>query len=90
MCKKVAAKTWKGCDKKDVKSKGGGQGLCRNAVDHINNFDNDYNSWAHLEVWTCETSVTVATLRNCGQATYSIIVAGMILTVVYTYHQVKH
>ena len=31
----------KGCDEKDVKSKGGGQGLCRNAVDHIKNFDND-------------------------------------------------
>ena len=39
--KKVVAKTWKGCDEKDVKSKGGGQGLCRNAVDHIKNFDND-------------------------------------------------
>ena len=25
----------KGCDEKDVKSKGGSQGLCRNAVDHI-------------------------------------------------------
>ena len=31
----------KGCDEKDVKSKGGGQGLCRNAVNHIKNFDND-------------------------------------------------
>ena len=31
-----------------------------------------------LEIWTCETSVTVATMRNCDQTTYSIIVAGMI------------
>ena len=39
--KKVAAKTWKKAVMKDVKSKGDGQGLCRNAVDHIKNFDND-------------------------------------------------
>ena len=32
----------KGCDEKDVKSKGGGQGLCRNSVDHIKSFDNDH------------------------------------------------
>ena len=31
----------KGCDEKDVKLKGGSQGLCENAVDHIKNFDND-------------------------------------------------
>ena len=34
-------KTEKGCDEKDVKSKGGSQGLCRNAVDHIKNFDSN-------------------------------------------------
>ena len=40
--KNVAAKTWKkAVMKKDVKSKVGSQGLCRNAVDHIQNFDND-------------------------------------------------
>ena len=38
--KKVAAPE-KDCYKKDVKSKGDSQGLCRNAVDHIKNFDND-------------------------------------------------
>ena len=41
------------CDEKDVKSKGGGQGLCRNAVDHIKNFDNDdpgYKTLWHLGV----------------------------------------
>ena len=41
----VVKKLWlrpeKGCDEKDVKSKGGGQGLCRNAVNHIKNFDDD-------------------------------------------------
>ena len=31
----------KGCYKKDMKSKGGSQGLCRNAVDHIKKFDID-------------------------------------------------
>ena len=37
--KKVVAKTWKRLWWKDVK--GGGQGLCRNAIHHIKNFDND-------------------------------------------------
>ena len=32
--KAVMKKMW---NQKDVKSKGGGQGLCRNAVDHIKN-----------------------------------------------------
>ena len=41
-CKKSCSQDLKkGCYKKDVKSKGDGQGLCRNAVDHIKNFDND-------------------------------------------------
>ena len=39
--KKLQPRPEKGCDEKDVKSKGGGQGLCRNAVDHIKNFDID-------------------------------------------------
>ena len=34
-CKKVVAKTWKDCDEKYVKSKGGSQGLCRNVVDSM-------------------------------------------------------
>ena len=34
--KKSCGQDLKSCYKKDVKSKGGGQGLCRNAVDHIN------------------------------------------------------
>ena len=41
-CKKSCGQDLKkGCDEKDVKSKGGSQGLCRNAVDHIKKFDND-------------------------------------------------
>ena len=43
-CKKsysLDSRPEKSCDKKDVISKRGGQGLCRNAVDHIKNFDND-------------------------------------------------
>ena len=36
-------------DEEDVKSKGGSQGLCRNAVDHIKNFDNDDPS--HKTLW---------------------------------------
>ena len=40
--KKLWSRPEKGCDEKDVKSKGGSQGLCRNAVvNHIKNFDND-------------------------------------------------
>ena len=31
----------KGCNQKDVKSRGGSQVLCRNAVDHIKKIDND-------------------------------------------------
>ena len=38
--KKLQLRPEKGCDEKDVKLKGSSQGLCRNAVDHIN-FDND-------------------------------------------------
>ena len=39
--KKLQPRPEKGYDEKDVKSKGVDQGLCRNAVDHINFFDND-------------------------------------------------
>ena len=39
--KKLRPRPEKGYDEKDVKSKRGGQGLCRNVVDHIKNFDND-------------------------------------------------
>ena len=40
-CKKLKLqpRPEKGCDETDVKSKGCGQGLCRNAVDHIKNDD---------------------------------------------------
>ena len=38
--KKLGARLEKGCDEKDVKSKGQPK-LCRNAVGHIKNFDND-------------------------------------------------
>ena len=48
-CKKVAAKTWKRLWWKDVKSKRGGQGLCRNAVNYIKNFDND--DPGHKTLW---------------------------------------
>ena len=33
----------RGCDEKDMKSKEGGQSLCRNAVDHINNLERPQN-----------------------------------------------
>ena len=39
--KKLWPRPEKGCDEKDVKSKWDGQGLCRNAVDHIKIFYND-------------------------------------------------
>ena len=40
-CKKGCSQDLKGYDEKDEISKGGGQGLCKNAVDHIKNFNND-------------------------------------------------
>ena len=39
--KKSCGEDLKKGDEKDVKLKGAGQSLCRNAVDHIKNFDND-------------------------------------------------
>ena len=46
--KNVMTKTWKGCGKKGIKSKGGSQGLCSNAVDHIKIFDTDSLFHKHL------------------------------------------
>ena len=41
-CKKSCSQDLKrGCDEKDVKSKEGSKGLCRNDVVYIKNFDND-------------------------------------------------
>ena len=47
--KKLRPRPEKSCDEKHVKSKGGNQGLCRNAVDHIKIFDNDDQATKH---WT--------------------------------------
>ena len=56
----------KGCDEKNVKSKGGSQGLCRNAVDHIKNFDNDDHQVPQCRVFLVGISLLSLEINACS------------------------
>ena len=49
-----------------MKSKGGGQGLCRNAVDHIKNFDNDDPGRKTFSFHVLATTVFIARVILVG------------------------
>ena len=54
--KKLHPKPEKGCDEKDVKSKRAGQGLCRNAVDHIKNITQAAKHFSHATAISVQVS----------------------------------